>query len=138
MFVSRYQWRFVVSVCLLLFFIYHTVSFLLAFPKFVNQYSSHEIIQPGIEFADLKEKIPSGMTVGFLTNKDMSAERNDGQFLAAQYILAPVVLDLNNDRHAYLIFDDLDPLMVSQIAEKLSATIVLTNSYNKVLAVKNP
>ena len=136
--ISNYRLRLAASIGLLLFFVFHVVSFLMAFPKFIKSSRNFDERYPGVEFADLKEKLPGQATVGFLTDKDMSPERNDGQFLAAQYILAPIVLDLNNDRHTYLIFDCLDPLSVSQMTQKLSATIIATNPYNKTLAVKNP
>ena len=98
------------------------------------QNKSQKPIEPGYEFADLKEKIFLLRRIGFLTNKDMSPERNDGQFLAAQYVLAPVVLDLDNPNYQFLILDYTGLVPAFDKMEAIGADPIYINDYSKVLA----
>ena len=91
-----------------------------------------------MEFEDFIEKLKNVRRVGFLTDKDMSPERNDGQFLAAQYVLAPVALDLDNAGPEYTILDYLNPVSAEQARRNLKAVVVFKNQYNKVLVRKKP
>jgi len=93
---------------------------------------------PGYEFTGFRERVIPLKRVGYLTNKDMSAERNDGQFLAAQYTLAPVVLDLNNDDHRWLILDCTSLMAAFDIIQEVGAVPIYINGYSKVLAEKRP
>lgn len=136
--ISRHQVRLVFDVFVLFFFIVQVIFFLKAYPSYLKQSASQAALEPGHEFSDFKGALSHVSAAGFLTNKDMSSERNDGQFLAAQYALAPVVLDLNNSRHRFLIFDYTSPLIASGVAQQLPATILLTNEYSKILAEKKP
>ena len=89
---------------------------------------------PGQEFADLAEYLKGVKTAGFLTDKDMSPERNDGQFLAAQYTLAPVVLDLNNPDHELVILDCISIPSAFDLMELTHRVPLFINPYGKILA----
>ena len=102
------------------------------------QNKSQKPIEPGYEFTDLKEKIFLLKRIGFLTNKDMSSERNDGQFLAAQYVLAPVVLDLDNPHYPFVILDYTGLIPAFDEMEAIGANPIYVNEYSKVLAKKRP
>ena len=91
-------------------------------------------IEPGYEFSDLKEMLSQAKSVGFLTNKDMSPERNDGQFLAAQYMLAPIILDLNSSNHDFVILDYTGPKAAFEKMREIKAVPIFTNPFNKILA----
>ena len=94
--------------------------------------------EPGYEFEDFKDKIKGEKIIGFLTNRDTSAEKNDQEFLLAQYMLAPVILDLNNPQHKLLILDYTSPIFLGYKLKELSAVRLYDNSFNKVLAVHLP
>ena len=95
-------------------------------------------LEPGTEFKDFKNIIAGEKTVGFLTDKDMSPEQNDGQFLGAQYLFAPHILDLNNPNHHLLILDYIDyPAALKKIKE-IGAVYIYTNVWGKILAKRNP
>ena len=93
--------------------------------------------QPGCEFLDFKPKLAPLKIVGFFTDKDMSSERNDGQFLAAQYTLAPVILDLNNPRHRLVILDYTSFIAAFEKIRAINARPVYVNGYGKILAERN-
>ncbi len=97
----------------------------------------HQIfVEPGREFADFREKLAEVKRVGFLTNKDMSSEGNDGQFLAAQYMLAPIILDLDNSSHPFTILDSTGLISSFDTMNKLGLEPAHINEYGKVLAKK--
>ena len=92
---------------------------------------------PGYEFQDLRQKLPAVRRAGFLTDKDMSPERNDGQFLAAQFIFAPAVLDLNNPHHEFLILDYTSLPAALDAMKKNDIRTLYINGYGKILGRRN-
>ncbi|MBP9854414.1 MAG: hypothetical protein KBD53_06075 [Candidatus Omnitrophica bacterium] len=110
------------------------------FANFMVEYKKKdvEVIEPGTQFtffidflknADVRE-------VGFLTNKDMSEEKNDGVFLQAQYMLAPIVLNLNEVNPEFNIMDYTDPVWAIYTIKSLRARPLATSPYGQILAVK--
>ena len=95
-------------------------------------------LKPGGHFADFKSYLLGQPAVGFITDKDISAENNDGKFLEAQYILAPTRLDLNNPNHAFIILDCTSMLTALDMMNDLNAEPVTVNSYGKILAKRLP
>ena len=92
--------------------------------------------EPGMEFAGFKKHLVGKTVVGFLTDKNMSPENNDGQFLKAQYALAPVVLDLGESRHRFLVLDCSNILTAFDLLQQLNAEPVEVNPFNKIFAQK--
>lgn len=90
-------------------------------------------VNPGREFSDFQKALQDIEHVGFLTNKDMSSERNDGQFLAAQYILAPTILNLGC-LERLIILDYTNPELAMKKITEINAVPVYTNPYGKILA----
>ena len=93
-------------------------------------------VEHGWQFADFRDKLKGISTIGFLTNKDMSPEKNDGEFLQAQYILAPTVLELNNKTHSLQLMDYTDQIFVFYMLKELNAVVIHDNGFNKVLCKK--
>ena len=89
--------------------------------------------EPGIQFLGIKEKLKAGLTVGYLTNRDLSPEKNDQEFLQAQYMLAPTILDVNNPRHEFNILDFTD-LKYTVYAVKTLHLKPIYDQFGKVLA----
>ena len=114
------------------------ISLLQIYPLTLTANQSRKNYEPGMEFADFKEKLSGVKRVGFLTNKDMSPERNDGQFLAAQGTLAPIILDLNNPNHSWIILDCIHLIPAYLKMKEIDATPVYTNKFGKILAHKKP
>ena len=95
-------------------------------------------LEPGAQFADFKDKIKGEKIVGYMTNRDSSPEKNDQEFLMAQYMLAPTVLDFNNSNHKFLILDYTSPIFLAYEIKNLNVRPVYDNKFDKVLAVRNP
>ena len=94
--------------------------------------------EPGYEFADFKDKINGQRTVGYMTNRDVSAEKNDQEFLLAQYMFAPTILDINNNAHTYLILDYTSPIFLAYGIKENKTKPIYNNKFNKVLAIRQP
>ena len=92
-----------------------------------------KILEPGTQFVMFKEKLAGLREIGYLTNKDMSEEHNDGEFLQAQYMLAPVILRLNQPARTLNILDYKNPVFAVFQMENLNAKPLVTSPYGKVL-----
>lgn len=92
--------------------------------------------EPGLQFADFKDALKGIRQAGFVTNKELSSENNDGQFLMAQYMLAPTVLELNASNNKYNILDCTSETHIVYALKSLGAAPLKINKYGKMLAVK--
>lgn len=93
-------------------------------------------LEPGMEFKELKHFLYGARTAGFLTDKDMSPEKNDGQFLGAQFMLAPTTLKLNDTSPEFIILDYETLLRAYPKIRALNAVVVATTPYGKILVKK--
>lgn len=59
----------------------------------------------GSQFAGLGAFLGSESHVGYITDRKPTDDATIARYEQAQYMLAPVVLDLNNTGHKLLIFD---------------------------------
>ena len=118
----------IILICNVFFLLTDILSHL----KKENKYS----YEPGLQFADFKDALKNIRQAGFVTNKDLSSENNDGQFLMAQYILAPTVLELNASNNKYNILDCTSETRILYALRSLGATPLKINKYGKILTVK--
>jgi hypothetical protein len=96
------------------------------------------IYAPGAQFEDIKALIKDEKAIGYLTNRDISPEKNDQEFLLAQYTLAPTILDVNNDNHRILLLDYTNPTFMIYKLKEIQIKPAYSNKYDKVLAVRRP
>ncbi|MCA9404786.1 MAG: hypothetical protein KC897_13435 [Candidatus Omnitrophica bacterium] len=92
------------------------------------------VIEPGTQFVQFKPYLTDVRELGYLTNKDMSEEKNDGFFLQAQYMLAPTVLRLNDTEHKMLILDYSKPVYAWFTMKSMRAAPKFSSEYGPVLA----
>jgi hypothetical protein len=92
--------------------------------------------EPGLQYTDFKEALSGVRNAGFVTNKNLSSEKNDGEFLMAQSILAPTVLHLNASKYKYNVLDCTSKEHLLFALKSLNAQPVAINKYGKVLAIK--
>ena len=129
-------------LCLNTFIIILTVGFIL-----VNGFYSFVFImtrytkgipdwEPGQQYADFKDKLDGVKTIGFLTNRTVRPEKGSEEFLQAQYMLAPVVLDLGGKEHEFTLLDFTEDVFIFYTLKKIQANPFHDNAYNKVLARK--
>lgn len=94
---------------------------------------SPNLIYPGTPFEAFKDPLKEIPKVGYLTNKDMSEESNDGLFLMAQFELAPTILKLNEVDPKYNILDYSAPVYFLLSFKKLHAIPIRTSTYGMTL-----
>jgi glutaredoxin len=59
----------------------------------------------GAKFSGLDKILKDVPRVGYYTDKNLDKKAPAAQFAQAQYVLAPIVLDLNYDKHTFVLFD---------------------------------
>lgn len=74
--------------------------------------------------------------VGYMTDKDLSQNAHAMHFAQAQYALAPVIMDLNNANHPYVIFDYENPVEAVRKIKELGLVPYKQNA--GLILVKNP
>jgi hypothetical protein len=114
-----------------LFLVPVTIFFM--FSHFMAKRNNLVTFEPGYQYGGLIPKLAGVKKIGFLTNKDVSPENGSEDFLQAQYILAPRILDLNNSNHEYNIFDYPESVYIFYMLKKLNAERITDNEYRKVL-----
>ena len=60
---------------------------------------------PGHQLLGLSSFLENSQYIGYYTDKNLSNNLNARQVAQAQYILAPIILDLNNIHHRYVLLD---------------------------------
>jgi len=97
-----------------------------------------DLLEPGTQFAHFNQYLKDQESIGFLTSKDMSSENNDGFFSQAQYILAPVILELNNPKNQFNILDYEQKKHIIYAMRALKSFRVSNNEYGQALIRRKP
>ncbi len=128
--MEKYIRTFIIFIASVLIALNLAVGFISA----KSQISRPAPIDPSIEFADLKERLQGIRQAGFLSEKNSTAEGNDGRFLLAQYTLAPTVLDLNNPAYRYNVLSCSTPQAAISIMMLIGAQPIYINTFGKIIA----
>lgn len=88
----------------------------------------------GIKFSGLKDILRDVEYIGYYTDKDLDNLKDALQFSQAQYTLTPVVLDLNNTEHKYILFDCSSPEIALKKIKEIHAVPVRKNQFGIILA----
>ncbi len=89
----------------------------------------------GFQFLGLQDILHGETHIGYLTDKDFNDKQNAAQFAQAQYLLSPVILDLNNTNHTYILFDFTDEKKALKKIRSIGAA-PLKKHGSLILAVK--
>jgi hypothetical protein len=108
-----------------------------AFSKQQRVRSQQPYIFLGFKYLGLSEFFAAGSRVGYLTDRDQEQRANAMEFAQAEYILAPVTLDLNNAEHEYLILAFSSPQKTLQAIKEKKLIPLKQNKFGIILA-KNP
>ena len=88
----------------------------------------------GKKFTGLREMLKNTTSVGYYTDKNLDDNLSARQFAQAQYTLAPIVLDLHNTDHEFIIFDcDNEAAAVAKMKE-IPAVPIKRNNFGIILA----
>ena len=91
----------------------------------------------GYKFAGLENIFKNESHIGYYTDKNLDDAKDAMDFANAQYRLAPVVLDLNNTRHKFILFDCSNPATALSKIKELGLIPFKINQFGIVLT-KNP
>ena len=91
----------------------------------------------GVKFGGLKDILGNTSYIGYYTDKSMDNRVDALQFAQAQYTLAPIILDLNNTDHEYILFDCSQEQIAFEKIEEIGAIAIRKNQFGIILA-KNP
>ena len=95
--------------------------------------------EPGREYADLRSYLKDVRVIGYFTDRNFSSESAQMKyFLSAQYMLAPVILDVNNPRHPLMLIDCQSLILPFDIMQRLHAEMIYINNNGKILAGATP
>ena len=96
------------------------------------------LLEPGTQFKPFKVYLKNQKKIGFLTDKDMSPEHNDGFFSQTQYILAPTIIELNNPNNTFNILNYSQNAFFVYSIMALNATRITSNEYGQALIRRKP
>jgi hypothetical protein len=91
----------------------------------------------GVKFTGLKSVLNHAEYIGYYTDKNLDNRQDAAQFAQAQYILVPIILDLNNTQHEYILFDCSSLAVALDKIQELGMIPLRRNQFGIVLA-KNP
>jgi hypothetical protein len=77
--------------------------------KLLQQLTAKRSAQPfvftGQSFEQLKSLFDGERIIGYISDRDMNDKNIGAHFAQTQLAMAPIILDLNNPRHRFLILD---------------------------------
>ena len=127
-----YLTSFIVGIIILLIAINLAVNFVSIMAQITT--IGNRSTEPGFQYFDLKDKLKDETAVGFLSDITPTPEDNDGQFMMAQYMLAPVLLDLSNPGHKINIINAPTPDSAKAILSIIRAKPTYINPFGKIIS----
>ena len=88
----------------------------------------------GFKFSGLDDILKNVEYVGYYTDKDLTLNQHLAQFSQAQYIVAPVILDLNNTQHEFILFDCTSEEKAFAKIKEIGAVALRKNKFGIILA----
>ena len=88
----------------------------------------------GLKFSGLEKVLHNEQYVGYYTDKDIDEKLPAAHFAQAQYILAPVILDLNNLEHDFILFDCASQKTAFEKIKEIGAVPLVRNRFGIILA----
>ena len=88
----------------------------------------------GNKFLGLKEILKNPKYLGYYTDNNLDENKAAMQFAQAQYILAPIILDLNNTDHPFVLFDCSREEIAMQKIKEAGLVPIKRNQFGIILA----
>lgn len=88
----------------------------------------------GNKFLGLEDLLKNAERVGYVTDKDLDVNQPALQFAQAQYILAPVILELNSTNHLFVLFDCTDEETALKRIQEAGLKPIKKNQFGIILA----
>ena len=90
----------------------------------------------GSKFKGLNQFLQETTVLGFYTDKNLADKNHAAQYAQAQYALAPLILDLDYSKHAYILFDCTSEDVAMKTIQKMGLVPLKRNQLGVVLAKK--
>ena len=88
----------------------------------------------GFKFSGLDDVFEGVTYAGYYTDKDLNVTRHLAQFAQAQYIVAPVILDLNLTNREFILFDCIKEETAFAKIKEIGAVALRKNKFGIILA----
>ena len=95
------------------------------------------IVFAGIKFAGLGEVLKNEPRVGYITDLNLEEDGNLAEYSQAQYMLAPVILEINNAKTRFLIVNSSSDAAAFEQLQSLGLQPLKRNQFGVILA-QNP
>ena len=92
----------------------------------------------GLKFGGLQDVFARVDSVGYYTDRDLKKDEAASQFSQAQYIVAPVILDLNYTDHDFILLDCTSEDIAYRKIKEIGAIPLRKNQYGVILARRIP
>ena len=92
----------------------------------------------GYKFSGLKKFLKNVQFVGYCTDKNLDVTKHAQLFSHAQYELAPIILDLNDAQHEFLLLDYINQNLAKKKIEELKLIPLKQSSDGIILARRLP
>jgi hypothetical protein len=105
-----------------------------SFQLYKNLAPDHPIGFPGIKFSGLSELLKSETKINYITDLDIKESGPLAEYEQAQYILAPLILDLSREPHKFLLINCSSDISALNKLKEWKARPLLRNQFGVILA----
>lgn len=105
------------------------------FQLFKRLSPDHPIGFPGIKFSGLTDFLKNERIINYITDLDIKETGPLAEYEQAQFILAPIILDLSNEPHKYLIINCSSDNAARTKLKEWQAKALLRNQFGVILAI---
>lgn len=88
----------------------------------------------GIIFSGLENVFQDVKYVGYFTDRDQANDESAAEFAQVQYAIAPAILDLNYQKHQFILFDCTDEAIAMAKIKEMGAIPLKRNKFGIILA----
>ena len=110
----------------------------------LNAYQLHKKLSPehvvqfaGLKFSGLDDYLKNETHIGYATDLDIKETGPLAEYEQAQYVLAPVILDVTGKPHKFFVVNCSTEVGALKKLKELNATAVLRNQFGVILALQN-
>jgi hypothetical protein len=102
---------------------------------FIRQKQAHHLewLEPGYQFHTFAPHLEGESELGYITDKTITREVNDGVYLQAQYFLAPLLVKEGYHRDRFNIIDSENVVFIRKAFLSTKSERVGNNAYGQAL-----
>ncbi|MBL8013130.1 MAG: hypothetical protein JNN05_04720 [Candidatus Omnitrophica bacterium] len=97
----------------------------------------HTVQFAGLKFSGLDKYLKNETHIGYATDLDLKETIALAEYEQAQYVLAPVILDVTGKPNNYFILNCSTEVAALNKLKELNATPLLRNQFGVILALRN-